>query len=410
MNPRFIILCSALVLLTSAFLDVVQANPWPQWRGPNRDGITSESIATWPESGPEKSWEKELGYGVSSVAVVDGKLYTMGNKNDEDIVYCLNAQTGEEIWTFKYRQPFDKRMFDGGTSTTPTVDKDLVFTLSEQGDLYALNSDTGTKVWSRNLQTDFVGVRPRWGYSGSPLVINDMVIVEPGGDGTSAVALHRSTGEIVWKAGSDEVGYAAPVLYDFRGLQSILFFNAYGVVCRERSNGKELWRHRWKTNWNVNAVTPLFKGNEIFVSSGYGSGSILLDVGSGKPEVVYADKKYANQFSTSVLIDGYLYGFHGNHVGKRRQLALACVEWKTGEVAWKEKGLGMGTLIAADGKLVILSEGGELILAEANSSEFKEIRRNQVLGGRNWVHPILSEGQLYCRNNQGKLVVFNVTP
>jgi hypothetical protein len=211
-----------LVVSASCFvLSFAKAVDWPQWRGINRDGISSETIspASWGKDGPQQLWKKGVGTGVSSVAVTGGRLYTMGNNGNMDMVFCLDANTGAEIWRHAYPQPLDDRSFEGGPAGTPTVDGDKVYTLSHEGDLFCLAASTGTVVWKKNLPRDFNGFRQKFGYAGSPLVEGNLVIVDSGGVGASTVALDKTTGEVRWKASHDEAGYSSPVAFDLGGVR-----------------------------------------------------------------------------------------------------------------------------------------------------------------------------------------------
>ena len=335
------------------------------------------------------------------MAIVKGRVFTMGNENDVDVVRSLDARTGKEIWAHRYSCPFKRRSFEGGTATTPTIHDGRLYSLSYQGDLFCLDGKTGELLWSKNLPRDFSGTPPRWGYSGSPLVAGDHLIVEVGGENSSLIALDMETGRLIWKSGRYKAGYSSPVLMGEGEEAATAIFSAYGLVIFRLTDGKELWKHRWKTSFDINAATPIVSGDSILISSGYGTGAAVIQAPKGNPHLLWKSKEFANQFSSSVLDGGHLFGFHGN-IG--RGGPFRCVEFNTGTVNWSERGLGVGTVILVDGKLVILSEKGELVLANADSTDFKELARAQVLGGRSWVAPAYSNGRLYCRNNQGRLV------
>src|SRR6476659_3881146 len=194
-----------VVAASCSFLPFAHAVDWPQWRGINRDGISSEEIspASWGKDGPKQLWRKEVGTGVSSVVVRGGHLYTMGNKGGTDVVFCLDASTGAEIWRHTYSQGVEARQFEGGPAGTPTVDGDRVYTLSHEGDLFCLSATSGKILWSKNLQRDFGGIRQKWGYAASPLVDGNLVVLDAGGPGASTVALDKITGAVKWKAGND---------------------------------------------------------------------------------------------------------------------------------------------------------------------------------------------------------------
>lgn len=389
-----------VVIAASCFLlPFANAVDWPQWRGIERDGTSSEKIspASWGKEGPKQLWRKEVGTGTSSVAVRAGRLYTVGNKGNVDVVYCLNAATGAEIWKHTYPQPLDPRQFEGGPAGTPTVDGDRVYTLSHEGDLFCLSASTGAVLWSKNLQRDFGGIRQNWGYSGSPLVDGNLVIVDAGGPGASTVALDKTTGAVKWKSGSDGAGYSSPVALNLAGIRCIAVFKATALVGLNAANGQELWRYRWETDYDINAATPLVFGDKIFITSR--TGCALLQVRPGSVTELWQNTNMHSQLASPVLVQGYIYGITGN-VGKGE---LRCLELGNGAIKWKQK-LGGGTLIAASGYLIALSERGELIVVEASPTSYREVTRAQVLGGRSWVAPAVADGKIYCKNNRGTLV------
>lgn len=374
---------------------------WPQWRGTNRDGISTEKIspAGWGKEGPKKAWAKSVGTGAGSMAVSGGRVYTMGNTKDTDEIFCLDAATGAEIWKHSYPQPLDARQFEGGPGSTPTLDGDKVYTLSHQGDLFCLSAGDGKVVWSKNLQKDFGGKRPTWGYAGSPLIEGELVIVDSGGQGASTVALDKSTGVLKWKAGDDSAGYSSPLTMDLAGTRCVVLFKADSLVGLKAANGQELWRHGWRTNYDVNAATPVVFGDKVFITSGYSTGCALVQVSPGKATELWRNKSLRSQLASPVLVKDHLYGIDGNVKGGE----LRCVDFQTGEIRWKEK-IGGGSLIAAEGQLLILNEKGELILAETSPAQYRELARAQVLSGRCWVAPVLAEGKIYCKNNAGNLI------
>ena len=331
------------------------------------------------------------------MAVSAGRLYTVGNKGNVDVVYCLNAATGAEIWQHSYQQALDPRQFEGGPAGTPTVDGDRVYTLSHEGDLFCLSAATGAVLWSKNLQRDFGGIRPEWAYSGSPLVDGNMVIVDSGGAGASTVALDKATGALKWKAGNDAAGYSSPVAFNLAGTRCIAILKADALVGLNAANGQELWRYRWKTKYDLNAATPIVSGDKVFITSS--TGCALLQVRPGSVTELWRNTNMRSVLASPVLVQSYIYGING-HVGGGE---LHCLELGNGATKWKQK-IGGGTLIAAGGYLVALSERGELIVAEASPASYREVARAQVLGGRSWVAPAVADGKIYCKNNRGTLV------
>jgi outer membrane protein assembly factor BamB len=323
----------------------------------------------------------------------------MGNKGNMDVVFCLDATTGAEIWKHAYPQPLDARQFEGGPAGTPTIDSDKVYTLSHGGDLFCLAAASGKVVWSKNLQKDFGGSRERWGYAGSPLVDGNLVIVDSGGVGASTVALDKTTGELKWKAGDDGPGYSSPVAFNLGGTRCVAIFKGDTLVGLNAANGQELWRYRWKTKYDVNAPTPIVSGDKIFITSGYGTGCALVQVSAGKATEIWRNKNMRSQLASPVLVQGYIYGIDGN-VGRGE---LRCLDLGNGEIKWKQD-IGGGALIATGGHLLVLNERGEVIVAEAFPTGYRELARAQVLGGHCWVAPAVADGKIYCKNNQGTLI------
>lgn len=379
------------------------AADWPQWRGPDRTGISAEKgwSTTWPTSGAKQLWKQPVGIGYSSMSVSQGRVYTMGNTDNVDAVWCFDAGTGKVLWKHAYPCSAEDPNGFKGTRCTPTVDGDRVYSVSRHGDLFCLDAATGKVKWAKNLVNDLGGKEPRhgkdlenqgWGYSGSPLIENDWVLVEAGGPGqASVVALDKQSGTVVWKSGSDVAGYASFVAFDLDGERCFLQFSGDHLILRRMKDGSELWRHPWTTAYGVNAATPIVNGNEVFISSAYGYGCALLRMTTTSVKEVWRNKSMKNHVNSCVLTGGYLYGFDESEI--------KCLDWKTGEVKWKDRSYGKGSLMLADGKLILFSQSGKLGVAPANPEEFKEIVSFKALEGENtWAAPVLANGQIYVRN------------
>ncbi len=375
------------------------ADDWPQYRGPNRDGISQEKgwQAQGLQQGPKIAWRASVGTGFSSVSISNGKAYTMGNSGDVDTISCFDATTGKEIWRQTYSCPCDAAQNEGGPNSTPTVDGDRVYTFSRRGQLFCLDANTGKGIWSKEAYRDFGASTPQWGFACSPLVLENLLIVDMGGKGASTVALNKSTGAAVWSTGNDPVGYSSPIPYKFGNYPYSVSFNGFGLVFHSAANGQEACKIPWKTNSNVNAAAPIFTpDNKVFISSGYNTGCALIQLSSKAPALVWQNMNMRNHFSSCVFLDGYIYGFDESE--------LRCLDLQRGSVQWSQRGLGKGSLIAADGKLIVLSEMGELLIATAAPSGFSPISRAQILGGRCWTMPAFSGGCIYARNSKGDLV------
>lgn len=380
-----------------------RADDWPQWRGPNRDGISKESAwsSDWPQSGPKRLWEASLGTGFSAVSVADGHAYTMGFKEDADHVYCLDPDTGKIVWEFSYPATLQPKMFEGGPTSTPVVHDGRVYTVSRVGELHCLDAATGRKIWATDWRREFSAEAPPWGYAGSPLILDDRLIAEPGARGASIAAYDRKTGALIWKSGESEAGYASPIAMERAGQQCIATFNQQGLCLWDASNGRPIWDHRWKTGYDVNAATPIHDANRIFISSGYGTGCALIDASRGHPIVLWQNKDMRNKHTVSVLWQGHLFGFD--------EADLVCMEFANGALRWRERGLGRGSLMLADGRLIIQTERGDLIIARATPDRFDRVASTCALGERAWVMPVLSNGKIYCRSNKGTLACFDVS-
>ncbi|MDD5349401.1 MAG: PQQ-binding-like beta-propeller repeat protein [Chthoniobacteraceae bacterium] len=384
--------------------DAARAADWPQWRGPGRDGISPETgwTAAWPASGPKVLWKAHFGAGCSSFAVVGNRVFTMGNAKDEGSVFCLDARTGEPVWRYAFPSVLDPKMFDGGQCSTPTVDGDRVYALGRQGQLFCLDKATGAVVWSKDLPRDFGAKVASWGYAGSPLVLGGMLIVDVGAKGASAVAFDKATGAVLWQAGDDPQAYSSPYAFQQDGKQRVAFFNGFGLVVREAADGKEVLRFPWKTDWGINAVTPIVSEGKLLISSGYNHGAALLPLDAPEPKPVWENKSLRNRMNSSVLWRGCLYGFDEG--------TLTCLDFATGEVKWRQEGLGLGALILANGKLLIQAESGAVVVAEAAPEAYKELARVEgALPKKSWVAPVLADGKLFCRNNGGEAVVFDLS-
>lgn len=380
------------------------AADWPLYRGPRQDGISPEKDwrTQWPESGPPVAWKANLGIGFCIVSVSQGRVFTMGNKEDTDIVYAFDEATGKELWQFKYPCKLDPRQFEGGPTATPTVSGNRVYTFSRFGHLHALDAASGKVIWAKNAMEDGGAGRPTWGFSGSVLIEGNLAIVNAG---KSGMAFNKDTGALVWK--SDGVcGYSTPVPYTHEGTRAVVLFSAKSVVAVAVADGKVLWEHPWRTDWDVNAADPIIVGNKIFVSSGYNRGCSLFEVTGNQIKTLWENKNMRNHFANCVLVGDYLYGFDGQTGGG----SLKCLDFKTGETKWSQSGLTTGGLMVAGGRLVGLGDRGRLFVAEATPDGYKELARANILDGRKcWTMPVLANGRLYARNNSpGDLVVFDL--
>lgn len=385
---------SALAVASFGIVSLAAAADWPQWRGPQRTSVINEPVrAQWPAEGPPILWRASVGTGFSSVSISQGRAYTMGNKNDEEIVWCLDALTGKQLWQHKYPSKLGPVYHEGGPVSTPTIEGNRVFTISKWGDVFCLDAQKGDLIWEHDFRRDGV-ISNRWGFAGSPLLWRDLVILNAGSFGS---ALDQKTGRVVWLNGKTPTGYASPTLYRVNGEDSILIFAAKHLVAVEPGNGHELWRFPWETGWDTNNPDPLVHHDQIFISS-FSRGCALLTLKNRQPELVYDRKTFFNHLSPGVLIGDYLYGFSGE---AKQKTELRCLHLPTGEVKWSRTDPPFGSLISAEGRLLILSEKGELLLADPSPDDLRLLARAQVLGGLCWTPPSLANGLVYVRNATG---------
>jgi len=384
-------------LIVLLLVGPVLAADWPQWRGPNRDGISSETGWTyrWPATGPKRLWQARVGEGYSSVAVADGRLYTMGAFGGKDVVTCLDAESGKKIWTYEYACKEFREY--SGTRATPTVDRGRVYTLSREAQAFCLDARTGKVFWATDMRKA-LGVRsPGRGHASSPLVYGNLVIYNVGGAGT---ALDRQTGKVVWSSGPGPGGYAAAIAYTLGKQKGVAIFAAGRIVGLNPRTGKEYWSYPWPTMYGVNAADPVFAGNRVFISSSYNMGCALLRVVNNKPALLWRNRNMANHTNGSIIIGETLYGNDRN--------TLKAIDLKTGEPTWQERGIGRGGLIAADGKLIVLTSRGELLIVKATPAKYEELARAKVMDGTCWISPVLANGRIYGRNHEGDLICLDV--
>jgi outer membrane protein assembly factor BamB len=381
----------------------LSAADWPMWRGPSFNGVSPETVAAWGRETPKQLWQAQVGTGFSSITVSDGRAFTLGFSKDNDHVVCLDANTGKELWRHSYPSALVPNMFDGGPTATPTVTGDKVFTLSRRGDAFALEAATGKVVWGKNLAKETGLDAPTWGLAGSPFVSDGVVFYNVGANG---MALDAATGAVRWKSAEGKAGYATPVPFESRGRKLLAIFGGSGLAAVDPKDGALVWRHLWKTMSSINAADPLIVGNQILISSGYGRGAALLDVGGEQPRVVWENRNLRNQFTPSVVVDGFVFGFDGNTGGT----PLRCLELASGESKWSERGIGTGGILVVGKRLLVLSDRGELMLAEASPEAFKPLSRVKILSGTCWTPPTLANGKLYARNSTGTLVCYGLPP
>ncbi len=395
-----------IVLMSSSIVGAENHEPvaqaeWRQWRGANRDGVSLETgiLKAWPETGPKELWRIPLGDGFSGISIANGRAYTMFAKGDDEVVVCLDTETGAELWRHLDDWFYEERQGGNGPRSTPTVDGDTVYVLSAFGRLVALDANTGEQLWDLDFTKAFSSPMPRWGFSTSPVVEGDWLLVEVGGtNDNTIVALNKGSGKRIWGVATSPSSYSSPILVTVNGVRQALFFARDELLAVSPKDGNVYWRYPWHGGRNSeNRVTPVFiPPDKVFISTRTGdSGVVLRIVGTAagmRVEEVWRNHTMINGFSTTVLHDGYIYGF-SNTIFK-------CVNADTGEEKWKTRGFGQGTVIYADRHLIVLGENGNLALVEATPEAYREVAQSQVLSGQCWTVPTLSGGKLYLRNHQ----------
>jgi outer membrane protein assembly factor BamB len=371
---------------------VAYGSDWLNWRGPNHDGISSEKNfrTTWKEP-PKVLWEVPTGSAFSSFTCANGKVYTCGAKEKKQVLFCLNADTGDVIW----EKAFEAERKDGqggdGTRATPTIDDGRVYILGGHGLLVCYDAEKGNEIWHAQFKRE-----PQWGYAGSVLIEGDMAVSCAGGAEGGLVAFDKKTGKEIWKCTEEAAAYSTPYPFTFNGKRYIAGFLAKVVVIAEAKTGREVCRTEWSTSYDVNAATPIFHDGYLFLTSGYSTGCALFkltpDGDKFKCEKVWGiSKVMMSKFQTCILKDGVLYGSDQNR-------AIKCVDFMTGKELWSVEGYANSTVILADGFLIVLTEKGKLVIAPVSPKEFKPIAEAQILDGRCWTIPMLCNGKLYARN------------
>lgn len=394
-----------IVLLASVTLGL--AADWPMFRGPDLNGISRESgwASSWSGEGPKVAWRARVGLGFSTVVVGSGKLITTGHDGrakGQDTVWCLDAVTGKELWKHSYDAPLGNKYFEGGTTGTPTIDGDRVFHLSRRGDFFCLELETGKVVYQKQLVTELGVEVPEWGFSSSPLVEGKLVILNVGSHGT---ALDKTTGKIVWQNGKGSAAYATAIPFDVDGTRCVALLTHRECAAVEIATGKMRWTRKFVSAYNTSACAPVVHDGTLLLS-GEGAPAVKLNLRDGAPVTGWKTAT-ATQFNSGVVLDGHLYTFHG--LGGKSGGELRCLDWSTGTTKWAQTGLGVGSLMAADGKLIVLSESGELLTAAANPQKFDALARAQVVGRKCWIVPVLAGGRIYLRNVPGDLVCVDVS-
>ncbi|MEI8020013.1 MAG: PQQ-binding-like beta-propeller repeat protein [Schlesneria sp.] len=373
---------------------------WPQHRGPNRDNISKETglLDSWPNGGPKLTWEqKGLGEGFSSVSIAHGKLYTMGNQGNDEMLLAMDAANGRPLWSTKTGGRAYREGQGNGPRGTPTVDDDRVYALGANGDLICVGANKGEVVWQKNILNDYGGNNIQWGISESVLIDGQNLICSPGGKRATMAAIDKMTGREVWTCIVQEApaaAYSSPIVVDYQGERMYVNFVHTAVVAVRAKDGNVLWGHTQSANGTANCSTPVSSDGLVFTASGYDTGCALFKLAKGgKAKLEYANKEMKNHHGGMVVVDGYLYGFD--------EQILKCLDLKTGKVQWKDRSVGKGSLTYADGHLYLRSEAGPVALCVASNKRYEEKGRFNPAGRSDkpaWSHPVVCDGRLFLRD------------
>lgn len=407
-------------LAVLAIAPSVVANDWPQWRGPQRNGLSQETglLKEWPKDGPKLLWKiSDAGSGYSTPAVVGDRLYVLGNDGlENEFVAALSVKDGKQIWRTRLGNvgnPKQQPSFPAARST-PTVEGELLYALDSDGDVACVETGAGKIRWQKSLRTDFGGKPGQWAYSESPLIDGNTLVCTPGGSQATVVALNKKTGEVIWKCAlpeGDDAAFASAIVVETGGIKQYVQLLQKGLVGIEAKTGKLLWRYgKAESKYGANIPTPLASDAYVYcASAGTGGGAIRLKANGGKveSEEAYFESKLPTAIGGAVKVGDYLYGTTAQ--------ALLCVEFTTGKVKWEERALGAASLCYADGRLYLHGENGDMALVEASPDSYREKGRftppdqpkhsNQM--EKAWAYPVVANGRLYIRD-QGVLWCYDV--
>ena len=399
-------LALSFAILVSAIPARAATYDWPQWLGPQRNGMTEETglMKSWPDEGPKKVWMSDkCGLGYSGPAIVDGKLYIMGARDNTEYLLAFDANTGKELWAAELGEQYENGWGDGPRGT-PTVDGDRVYALGAQGALVCVDANSGDEVWRTTMQ-ELVGEIPNWGYCESPLVDGDLVLVTPGGSKGAVAALNKVTGDLIWQSAEVEDGahYSSIIKANFHGNPQYVQLMPQRLIGLSPANGRLLWESPWPGRTAV-IPTPIVDGNFIYVTSGYGAGCRLIEITpSNDVETIFDNKVMKNHHGGVVKVGDHIYG-HSDSVG------WVCQDFETGDQVWRERDdLGKGAIAYADGMLYCLGEdSGDVVLIEASPNGWNERGRftltpqteQRAPRGKIWTHPVIVNGKLYLRDQE----------
>lgn len=390
MSCRFCPVYISVVFVAALCGAAADGQDWPNWRGPNHDGTSTETgLQTRWEASPPVVWQREIGPGFSAVTCVGDRVFTCGTQSKRQVLLCLDADSGAVVWQLPFEKEYAEGQGGPGPRGTPTVEQGRVYVQGALGRVVCCGADDGKLIWDRQFNS-----MPQWGYSGSVLIEGDLAIAIAGDEDGPLVALDKQTGELRWKAGSAPVGYSTPLPFTFENRRYVAAILGGSIMIVDPKTGRELWSMPWETSWNVNAATPIYHAGRLFFSSGYKHGSIVMELAHKgdvlTPSTAWEGKAIRAKFQTPVLHDGYLY--------TSDEVGLKCVEFATGQERWSKRRVRHGTVVISDGHLFLLTEAGKLLIGKASPEGFEPTTDVSILEGRCWTVPTLYRGRLYARN------------
>lgn len=382
---------------------------WPDFRGRNRDGRYGDApIRTdWPKEGLPRLWRQPVGLGYASFVVANGRAFTIEQRRRQEVVAAYDVETGRELWTNGWTGEFVESMGGNGPRATPTYDNGRVYALGALGELRCLDASDGALVWRHNILAENGATNLDWGMAAAPLIVDDTVVVLPGGSrGRSVVAYHKATGDVVWTSLDDRQAYTSPMLVTLGGTRQILVVSATRVVGLTAEGGRLLWEYPWATDMGINVAQPvLLDDDRVFISAGYDHGAAAFQVTrSGDTFTtgrIWGSRTMKNKFSSSLLYRGYLYGLD--------ESILACVDAATGKLQWKGGRYGYGQVMLAGDRLIVLTEDGDVVLVNATPERHEEVARFSAIEGKTWSHPVIAGGRLLVRNLR-EMAAFDIRP
>ncbi len=370
---------------------------WTEYRGPGRTGIYAEMkiMTNWPAGRLPQLWKRPVGGGYASVVVADGTVFTIEQRRQKEVVAAYDLDTGREKWIHGWDAEFRETLGGNGPRATPVWHDGRIYALGATGEFRCLDAASGKRIWSRNILSENQAENLPWGMAASPLIVDDKVVVLPGGpEGKSVIAYNRITGDLIWKALDDKQSYISPQLVTLLGQRQILVVSANRALGLAVNDGSIIWEFPWIYN-HARAAQPIVTAdNRFFISAGYGYGAALIEISSKgeafETQKIWANTRMKNKFGSSVLHEGFIYGFD--------EAILACIDSSTGDLKWKGGRYGYGQLLLASGYLVIISESGELALVKASPEKYEEVARFQAIEGKTWNMPAIADGRLIVRN------------